>query len=108
MSAAHYEARKLPDGRHIVLEHPTMRWIEERPTLEAAQAYALALNEWVDRKPDPTIVTPFFVVPPALLFLDLEERARPERLDEILDAMLEPEERADAISDGMAARREAA
>lgn len=55
-----YRAFVTPDGRYMVLAPDGLAWESEHPTLEAAQAYALALNEWLAVKPDASRVAPFF------------------------------------------------
>lgn len=88
-AAAYYEAYKMTDGRFLVLEQPAMVWDSFHATLEAAQAYALAMNEWLAARPDPQTVEPFFnpEIPD-----DSSARATYARLQEVLDAMLRPED----------------
>jgi hypothetical protein len=60
------------------------------PSEEAAQSFALRLNEWLADKPSPDIVYPFFTsrILDALL---AEGRCSEERLHRILDNALAPE-----------------
>lgn len=56
-----YRACSTPDGRFIVLA-PDGLTIEPTThlTLQDAQSYALKLNQWLDKKPQPTEVHLFF------------------------------------------------
>lgn len=84
----YYEAAER-GKRFIVIENPSGAWsAEDFPTLEAAQAHALALNEWIAARPDPTMIDPFF-----------DSRVVPEfdplAIDGILGRMLVPEANAE-------------
>lgn len=92
-----YSARQLPDGQIIVICPDGLTWEVppgHQPTLESAQAYALLLNEWIDSKPDPARVSPFFkpTIPiegpggDALLRSIDKIFAAEERLDQVIHA----------------------
>lgn len=55
-----YSASHTPDGRFLVLHPDGLTWETEHITEEDAQSYALALNEWLEDKPLPTTMRPFF------------------------------------------------
>jgi hypothetical protein len=67
-----------------------MRWLAEFATEASARAYALAYMEWTAAEPDPALVTPFFRDTYAFDVVDLREHE--QRLYQVLDNMLVPEE----------------
>jgi hypothetical protein len=85
-----YQARAIPgqDGA-VVLAPDGLTWASFHPTLEAAQAHALALNEWLDAKPDPDRVAPFFA--PEVPAFELTVGELGEEFERILDRLHAPE-----------------
>lgn len=86
-----FRARKCfgGTGEWATVEYPAAVEVAVFPTLEAAQAYALSLGLWLDQRPDPSLVEPFFVAPDF-------PRAEPsfEGLEGIFERMLRPETKA--------------
>jgi hypothetical protein len=86
-AAVYFEA----NYRHITgvwetREVPSLVVVATFPTEESAQAYALALNQWIDQRPTPDVIQPFFVS-------DVRVEPSWEGLAALLDRMLGPETR---------------
>lgn len=92
MNVSYYAARyvHLLD-RWNVVEYPSLTTMaEDLPSEEMAAAHALALNEWLDSRPDPALLYPF-VRSSVLDELLRDGRTSEERLHRIIDNGFGPE-----------------
>lgn len=90
---SYYTAWSLGYNRYAVVAEPFNGLYEaEMPTREAAQAYALALNTWLDARPMPDTLAPFFNPETAVMVAPYADDAAAQ-LFGVLDAMVGPETR---------------
>jgi hypothetical protein len=88
-----WEVREVP-SLELVAEFP----LDQIPEAEtAAKNFALAMMGWLDSKPDPALIAPFYKLPPVLEATEREARIAPERLAQIIDDMEHPEHRAELL-----------